>query len=109
MFKAHGKNSFPYFYYMNVNELKDIVIPVLKKHKVTKAGVFGSFAKNSATEKSDIDILVELTDPASLLDFIGIRQELEEVLKKPVDLVEYRAIKPIIRDSILNSEVRIYG
>lgn len=94
---------------MNVNELKDNVIPVLKKHKVTKAGVFGSFAKNSATEKSDIDILVELTDPASLLDFIGIRQELEEVLKKPVDLVEYRAIKPIIRDSILNSEVRIYG
>ncbi|MFM7487327.1 MAG: nucleotidyltransferase family protein [Cytophagales bacterium] len=94
---------------MDFDELKDIVIPVLKKHKVTKAGVFGSFAKKRATEKSDVDILVELTDPVSLFDFIGIKQELEEVLKKPVDLVEYRAIKPIIRASILNSELRIYG
>ena len=94
---------------MDIDELKEMVVPVLKKHKITKAGVFGSFAKNKATDKSDVDILVELTYPMSLLDFIGIKQELEEILQKSVDLVEYRAIKPIIKDSILKSEIRIYG
>lgn len=94
---------------MSIEEIKHIASPILKKHKVTKAGIFGSFAKGNATGKSDIDILVELTYPLSLFDFIGIKQELEEVLQKQVDLVEYRAIKPIIKDSILKSEVRIYG
>lgn len=94
---------------MNIDELKAAVVPVLKRHKITKAGIFGSFAKNKATENSDVDILVELTYPMSLLDFIGIKQELEEILQKSVDLVEYKAIKPIIKDNILNSEIRIYG
>jgi uncharacterized protein len=100
---------FTYFYNMEFAEIKKAVIPVLKKHKITKAGIFGSYAKNMATDKSDVDILVELTYPMSLLDFIGIKQELEDILKKSVDLVEYKAIKPIIRDNILKSEIRIYG
>jgi len=91
------------------SEIKQVIIPVLKKHKVTKAGIFGSYAKNNFTEDSDIDILVELTYPMSLLDFIGIKLELEDMLKKSVDLVEYKAIKPVIKENILNSEVRIYG
>lgn len=100
---------FTYFYIMEFAEIKEAIMPVLKKHKVTKAGIFGSYAKNMATDKSDIDILVELTYPMSLLDFIGIKLELENILKKSVDLVEYKAIKPIIRDNILKSEIRIYG
>lgn len=94
---------------MDLGEIKQVIVPVLKKHKVTKAGIFGSYARNSFTENSDIDILVELTYPMSLLDFIGIKLELEDILKKPVDLVEYKAIKPIIKDNILKSEVRFYG
>ena len=94
---------------MDIEQLKSAIIPVLKKHKVTKAGIFGSFAKNEATENSDIDILVELTYPMSLLDFVGIKIELEDLLGKSVDLVEYKAIKAIIKDSILESEIRVYG
>ncbi len=45
----------------------------------------------------------------SLLDFVGLKIELEDMLGKSVDLVEYKAIKPIIKDGILQSEIRIYG
>lgn len=108
-YRAFYVSGFTYFYTMNLSEIKQVIFPVLKKHKVTKAGIFGSYAKNNFTEDSDIDILVEHTYPMSLLDFIGIKLELEDMLKKSVDLVEYKAIKPVIKENILNSEVRIYG
>jgi len=43
----------------------------------------------------------------SLLDYIGIKLELEEALKMKVDLVEYETIKPLIREKILNEQVAI--
>lgn len=92
-----------------LKQIEFVILPILKKHKVTRAGIFGSFAKNKATAQSDIDILVELTYPMSLLDFVGLKLELEDALGQSVDLVEYKAIKPIIKDSILESEIRIYG
>ncbi len=94
---------------MDLDQLKLTISPILKKHKVTRAGIFGSYAKNKATPQSDIDLLVELTYPMSLIDFSGLKIELEDLLHKSVDLVEYKAIKPIIRDNILKSEIRIYG
>jgi len=94
---------------MDLEQLKSAITPILKKHRVTKAGIFGSFAKNEATPTSDVDILVELPASLSLLDFVGIKIELEDLLGKSVDLVEYKAIKPIIKDNILKSEIRVYG
>jgi len=58
-------------------------------------------------EDSDVDILVEIEKPISLLDFIGIKLELEEALEKKVDLVEYNTIKPLLKERILNEQVRI--
>ncbi len=94
---------------MDLEQLKSAITPILKKHRVTKAGIFGSFAKNEATPTSDVDILVELPASLSLLDFVGIKIELEDLLGKSVDLVEYKVIKPIIKDNILKSEIRVYG
>ena len=94
---------------MKVKEVKEKVTPILIKHKIRKAGVFGSVAKNKDRKDSDVDLLIELGDDISLLEFIGIKLELEEALKKKVDLVEYKAIKPLLKDIILKEEVRIYG
>ena len=55
----------------------------------------------------DIDILVELGRHLSLLDVVGIQQELEDALGRNVDLVEYAAIKPLLKECILAQEVRI--
>lgn len=58
-------------------------------------------------KESDIDILVEIDKDISLLDFVGLKLEIEETLGKKVDLVEYSTIKPPLRDNILKEEVAI--
>lgn len=59
------------------------------------------------TANSDIDVLVELGPDLSLLDVARINRELEEAIGRKVDLVEYAAIKPLIKDHILAQELRI--
>ncbi|HOK29043.1 MAG TPA: nucleotidyltransferase family protein [bacterium] len=92
---------------MNIEEIREKILPILKKYKVKRAGIFGSMARNEETEKSDIDILVELPDEASLLDLVGLKMELEEVLRKKVDVLTYDSIYPPLREPILSEEVAI--
>ena len=95
---------------MTINNIAEQIIPVLHKYAVKRAGLFGSVAtQRSQTESSDIDILVELSKPISLIDFLVIKLELEDKLGKKVDLVEYQSIKPLLRQRILSEEIRIYG
>ncbi|MFZ4427370.1 MAG: type VII toxin-antitoxin system MntA family adenylyltransferase antitoxin [Saprospiraceae bacterium] len=94
---------------MKIEEIKDTIVPILVRHHIKRAGIFGSMAKGNATFDSDIDILVELGVPMSLLEFIRIKYELEDLLGKKVDLVEYQAVKPRLKNQILSEEIRIYG
>ena len=94
---------------MKIEELKKLIVPILIRHEIKKAGIFGSTANGSANAQSDIDLLVELGKEINLLDFISIKYELEDLLGKKVDLVEYQALKPRLRKQILTEEVRIYG
>ena len=91
----------------NTEGIRERILPVLRRHGVKRAGVFGSVARGEATPESDVDILIELNKQASLLDVIGIKHELEDVLGRRVDLGEYAAIKPLLRERILREEVRI--
>ena len=59
------------------------------KYHIKKLGIFGSVAKNRMKEASDIDIVVNLTKQ-DLFELIGIKQDLEEMLKYPIDIVSYR-------------------
>ncbi len=59
------------------------------KYKIAKLGVFGSVARGQFTDDSDVDVVVELTEP-SFLALIGIKQDLEDVLDRHVDIVQYR-------------------
>ena len=93
---------------MELNEIKLKVKKVLKKYGIKKAGLFGSFVRGEQKKNSDIDILVEITDKnMSLLGFARIKVDLEDVLKKKVDLVEYKLIRPELKKIILKEEVRI--
>ena len=94
---------------MKVEERKKMIVPILIRHQIKRAGIFGSVAKGKATSKSDIDILVELGSKISLLDFVGIKYELEDLLGRKVDLVEYQAVKPRLKNRIMSEEIRIYG
>jgi predicted nucleotidyltransferase len=94
---------------VKISEIKRAIVPALKKYNIPRAGIFGSVAIGEEGAHSDIDILVELGSDISLLTFISIKYELEEILGKKVDLVEYRSLKPRIRDGVLAEEVRMYG
>ncbi len=59
------------------------------KYHMKRLGVFGSVARNTANDKSDIDIVVVLTKQ-DFFEIIGIKQSLEESLKFPIDVVSYR-------------------
>ena len=94
---------------MKIEEIKEKIQPIMIRHRIKRAGIFGSVARGVATAKSDIDILVELGEKISLLEFVGIKYELEDLLGKKVDLVEYDAVKPRLRNRIMSEEIRIYG
>jgi len=91
----------------SIQGIKEKIAPILQQYGITKAAIFGSFAKGEAKISSDVDILVEIKSDMSLLDFIGIKIKLEEALKMKVDLVEYDTIKPIIKERILAEQVVI--
>lgn len=93
---------------MNIEELKEIIIPVLRKNDVVKAGIFGSYVTGDNKEDSDIDVLVELIEGKSLLDLVGLKFELEEVTDKKVDVLTYDSIHPKLREIILNEEIILY-
>ncbi|MGH7908911.1 MAG: nucleotidyltransferase family protein [Thermodesulfobacteriota bacterium] len=90
-----------------IKEITDKIIPILKRYGVSKAGLFGSSVKGEMTEESDIDVLVEIEKDISLLDFVGLKLELEEILGRKVDLVEYCTLKPILRERVLREQVPI--
>jgi uncharacterized protein len=90
-----------------IDRISKKILPILKIHRVTKAGIFGSIARGDSNKKSDVDILIELPADISLLGFAGIKIELEEALGRKVDLVEYAAIKNVIKESIMREQVSI--
>ncbi len=59
------------------------------RYGLTRLGVFGSVARDQATDDSDVDVIVEM--PPDLLQMVGLKQELEALLERPVDIVRYRA------------------
>ena len=88
-----------------LEKIKPKIKEILKKNKIKKAGIFGSYAKGEQKKNSDIDILIEFD--GSLLDLVGVEIELKKKLRKKVDLITYGGINHLLRKRILNEEVRI--
>lgn len=84
----------------------DQTIPILQKYGITKASLFGSYAKNSFDQNSDVDILIQ--PPKNMgLSFISLQLELENKLNKKVDLVSYNGINKHLKSYVLEHQVKI--
>jgi predicted nucleotidyltransferase len=79
---------------------------LLKRYKVRKIGLFGSFSRNASTNESDIDLLVDFEEK-SLDNFIDLVFELEKIFGRKVDLLTEKGISPYILPYV-QSEVRWY-
>lgn len=91
-----------------VPQLQQLLSPILAKNGVKKAILFGSYGKGAATEKSDVDLLVD-SDLCGLR-FVGLIEQVQQVLGKRVDLFDVRHIEPgsLIQREILTTGVTIY-
>lgn len=88
--------------------IAEAVALAAKEYPLAKASYFGSYANGNATEASDLDLLVEFTEPSvSVLTIIGLKYYLEDMLGKPVDVVH----APIPSEAIIeiDREVPVYG
>ncbi|MBI2630069.1 nucleotidyltransferase domain-containing protein [Candidatus Pacearchaeota archaeon] len=90
-----------------ITELKEKILKIFIKSGVRKAGIFGSYIRGEQKKDSDIDLLIETPADFSLLDFVGLKLELEKTLNLKVDLVDYRTIKERLKERILNEEVKL--
>lgn len=93
---------------------RDDVLDLLRAHKVslaqrfgvTELALFGSFARDQATDDSDVDILVRFDKPATSAAFFGTQFYLEDLLGRPVDLATNRdlrvEIRPYVEREIVN-------
>ena len=93
---------------MDIQSIKTKIIPILENQDVSKAAVFGSYAIGEARQNSDVDLLIEFRTRKSLFDIVGLKLELEKVLKKEVDLLTYKSIHPLLKNIILNEQKIIY-
>ncbi len=80
-----------------------MAVPVLQRHGIVKAFLFGSFARGEQTERSDVDILIEYAPGVrkSLLTRAKIIQELREVFQRNVDVVTEGSLSPHFRENVL--------
>ncbi|MEW6619985.1 MAG: nucleotidyltransferase family protein [bacterium] len=91
-----------------VENIQRNIIRVLRKHRVKKAALFGSYVKGDEKPESDIDIIVEFSERKSLLDLVGIEQELSDTLGIKVDLLTERSISPYLIGRIKKEMKVIY-
>lgn len=87
-----------------VSEIKIAFLPVFQKYKVKKAVLFGSYAKNSATDSSDIDIMVDTQLRG--LKFFGFLDELCNTVTCPVECID---VQDIETDSLVDNEIKKTG
>lgn len=89
-----------------MEELKNILQEVLKKFTVKKAILFGSYAKDTPTSKSDIDLVIDSEGKLLNIYFYGLLEELVQKLQKNVDLFE---ISEIQKDSRIYKDIQNEG
>ena len=91
---------------------RDIIIekskPVLNEYKIKTAYLFGSYARDTATNKSDIDLAIIPSKEMSIFDIMRIQLDLQDIFKKKVDFATIKELFPDIKEDFERSKVAIY-
>ncbi len=92
-----------------MDEIIDKLVSILKKHGAKRIEIFGSYARGEAKPGSDLDIIVEFEKRKSLLELVGIEQELEDTLGIHVDLLTRASISPYLIERIEKESRVVFG
>jgi hypothetical protein len=94
---------------------QEIILKILKENKKELTGtfgvksllLFGSIARGEATDKSDVDLLVEFNRPVGYFGLFALQDHLEKLLDRPVDLGTPDSLKPYIRERVKEELIRV--
>lgn len=94
-----------------LEELRQILSPQKKilcdTYQISDLRIFGSYAKGEQTESSDVDFLVDYETAPTLINLVELREHLSKLLELKVDVVTKNALKPHIREQILEESTYI--
>jgi len=99
---------------MTLSEIEKMVGEVISqnpelKKMIKTVSVFGSHARGTATEKSDIDLLVEFSETPDLIQFISYKHLFENFSKRKIDFLTAEMLSKYFRDEVISSSKKIYG
>lgn len=92
----------------DIKEIQEAVAPIAYLYGVKRLYLFGSYAKGTASEESDIDLLIEKGKPMSLLKLSEMRQMVQEALNRSVDLITTIGMEDDFRKEIAGTEILLY-
>lgn len=94
-----------------LEELRQILSPQKKilcdTYQISDLRIFGSYARGEQTESSDVDFLVDYETAPTLINLVELREHLSKLLELKVDVVTKNALKPHIREQILEESTYI--
>lgn len=88
---------------LNTNAIREIAA----RYGARNLRVFGSMARGDHNTSSDVDVLVDLDAGRTLLDLVALKQDLEDMLGRPVDVVTEQSLSPHVREGVLATAVTI--
>lgn len=91
-----------------IEEIKSILSKILNTSSISYVYLFGSYSKNEANEKSDIDFLI--SDEVKGLEFIGLYDEIKKAFNKQIDLIRIDSLKEnfAFLNEILKTAIKVY-
>lgn len=90
----------------SVEEIKSIVTPIAKKHRINKMFLFGSYARGNADSKSDVDLRIDSEYLTDLFRFGSLYDDLENALDKSLDLITTQALRQNLNDPLTRKFIK---
>lgn len=95
----------------NLEEIKEILGQVKslvkEKYYVSELGIFGDYVKGEVQENSEVNILIDYTEPPSLLDLVDMEYYLSDLLKVKTDVISKNGLKGKRRERILSEVIYV--
>jgi uncharacterized protein len=92
---------------MRLQSQRREILEIAARHGASNVRIFGSVVRGESRSESDVDVLVDLAPDRSLIDHIGLIQDLEDLLGCKVDVISAKGLREPIRRHVLNEAISL--
>ena len=90
-----------------IRDHREEVLRLADEHGALNVRLFGSAARGEEDAESDLDLLVDMEEGRSLVDHVAMKQDLEDLLGREIDVVTERSLHPRLRERVLREAVSL--